>query len=338
MAKATLQSESKDNPPSAKKIIKRISDVFLTVILLTAIITAVYIFQNKKTNGQVQIAGYRLYVVLSGSMSPTFDTGSAVIVRSIDPKDIVTGDIITFMGATNTGKTITHRIIAIDSTGGELSFTTKGDANNTADSSPLYPEDVIGKVQFSIPHIGYFLEFSKTKEGIYFLIILPSIVIILLEARNVFVLLSEKKRKKAMAAKAAKLEGPKTETDAGALRPSEPIKVIEEAIASHSAAEERAFAANPSRTDEPEKWLAPPAQSSVITKKETPTDSAAKIAQDLLFEAQMRSTQKTYQAQVESEKTVQELQHRLDSLYREEGELDRIIRQKTDQIIGRLKQ
>jgi signal peptidase len=233
MATATSQTENKDNRSSARKIFKKIVDVFFTIVLLVAIITAVYIFQNKKTNGQVQIAGYQVYVVLSGSMSPTFDTGSIVIVKNIDPKDIAVNDIITFMGATGTGKTITHRVIEINTEDG-LTFTTKGDANNVADSLELYPESVIGKVQTSVPYIGYFLEFSKTQAGLYFLIVLPSLIIILLEIRNIVAYLSERKKAKRRALLKAVAVAPTTEDPDNDERKDSQMRMIQEAIHSNS--------------------------------------------------------------------------------------------------------
>jgi len=41
------------------------------------------------------------------------------------------------------------------STGGELSLTTKGDNNGTADEAAILPEQIQGTVWYSVPWIGY---------------------------------------------------------------------------------------------------------------------------------------------------------------------------------------
>lgn len=99
---------------------------------------------------------YQPIAVLSGSMSPTFNRGDAVVVRKLtdaEKQELKEGDIIQFISGT---RYVVHRIYDItnDEYGNKL-FITKGDNNNTIDSGTVSLDRVIGKVSFVIPLIGY---------------------------------------------------------------------------------------------------------------------------------------------------------------------------------------
>ena len=99
---------------------------------------------------------YQPIAVLSGSMSPTFNRGDAVIINKLTTREkgeLKKGDIIQFVSGT---KYVVHRIVGItnDNYGNKL-FITKGDHNNTIDADKVALEDVKGKVSFVVPLIGY---------------------------------------------------------------------------------------------------------------------------------------------------------------------------------------
>ena len=99
---------------------------------------------------------YQPIAVMSGSMSPTFNRGDAVVINKLNNKEkdeLKKGDIIQFVSGT---KYVVHRIVEItnDEFGNKL-FVTKGDHNNTIDANAVAFEDVIGKVSFVVPYIGY---------------------------------------------------------------------------------------------------------------------------------------------------------------------------------------
>lgn len=99
---------------------------------------------------------YQPIAVLSGSMSPTFDRGDAVVINKLTTKEkdeLKKGDIIQFVSG---NKYVVHRIVSItnDNYGNKL-FVTKGDHNNAIDMNKVSMEDVKGKVSFVIPLIGY---------------------------------------------------------------------------------------------------------------------------------------------------------------------------------------
>ena len=74
-----------------------------------------------------QLAGFHLFSVESGSMTPTYPVNSLVIVREVEPQMIEVGDVITFV-ANEDGMLVTHRVISVDPS--DKTFRTRGDANN----------------------------------------------------------------------------------------------------------------------------------------------------------------------------------------------------------------
>ena len=127
-----------------------------------------------------RIGSTHFLVVLSGSMSPTINMGDLVIVTPTDSQDIKVNDIIAFKDTDKKFPT-THRVIEITDQG----FKTKGDANEDPDSRIVKPNEVIGKVAFKIPYAGYFVHYARSKLGFLFLILIPGIVIIIAEIRNI---------------------------------------------------------------------------------------------------------------------------------------------------------
>jgi signal peptidase I len=100
---------------------------------------------------------YRVFVVHTGSMSPTIPSTSAVIVRLGDYK---VGQPISYY---EQGGVITHRLEAINADG---TITTKGDANTSED--PWHPRTsaIIGGVVASPAHLGYWLVYFKNPLGL----------------------------------------------------------------------------------------------------------------------------------------------------------------------------
>lgn len=112
------------------------------------------------------------YVVLSGSMEPEISSGDAVIVKSVDPADIESGDVITFVRA-GESTPVTHRVVEVVDTEEGLAFETKGDANDSPDPAPVPAENVTGEVWIVLPYVGYVVMFANTPRGMALLVGLP---------------------------------------------------------------------------------------------------------------------------------------------------------------------
>ncbi len=92
-------------------------------------------------------------VVLSGSMRPVIDAGDVIIIAKIPTDTIEVGDISQFRKPEKI--TIMHRVIEIQGTEEAKLFITKGDDNDEPDADPVIPKNVVGKVVFTVPKIGW---------------------------------------------------------------------------------------------------------------------------------------------------------------------------------------
>jgi signal peptidase len=102
-------------------------------------------------------AGYRVFIVSTGSMMPSISPNSVAIVERGVYR---VGQTISFMTASGV---VTHRLLERRADG---SLVTKGDANATADPGTVSPEDVIGGVIAAPPLMGYLLIYLKDPLGV----------------------------------------------------------------------------------------------------------------------------------------------------------------------------
>lgn len=155
------------------KTVKKIWNVITSIIVALAVILAFLLIG-------VRLVGLQVFTVLSGSMEPTFHTGSLIYVKKVDCSELETGDIITFMLSEDT--IATHRIAGVvpdedDPT--VLRFRTKGDANNAEDGSLVHFKNVIGSPVFTIPYLGYVANYIQHPPGLYISIAAGAILILL---------------------------------------------------------------------------------------------------------------------------------------------------------------
>jgi len=136
---------------------------------------------------------YKVMTVISGSMEPKIKMGSVVVVKPA--ADYKIGDIITFGPYSKTKSPTTHRIYDIKVEGGQPVYITKGDANNAPDTREVSQKDVIGKVLFDVPYLGYAVDFAKKPIGFSLIIIVPAAVVIYDEIRKIYKEAKRLKRK-----------------------------------------------------------------------------------------------------------------------------------------------
>ncbi len=117
-------------------------------------------------NGIANVFGYRVFSVTSGSLEPTIKIGDLVIVKSVDNSDeIKEDDIITFREGDNF---VTHRVVGVSTAEGKISYTTKGDNNNTKDDKSVLYASVEGKYVKHIANVGAII---IACQNIYFVIL-----------------------------------------------------------------------------------------------------------------------------------------------------------------------
>lgn len=201
MQKVKQQQNDASKTTTLKKFVGIIVNIGFILALALAVLVVFFMVQEKFTGGTSRIGGFRMYIVLSGSMEPLLHTGSMVFVNPVAAETVLENDIITFISPDDRDKLITHRVVSINRDE-QMSFVTRGDANDVNDSMSVPAADIIGKVSFDIPYIGYLMSFARTKAGLLFLIIIPALFIIILEMRKLFqyaVLLDREKEAKKQA-------------------------------------------------------------------------------------------------------------------------------------------
>ncbi|GAA0070295.1 signal peptidase I [Clostridium sardiniense] len=134
-------------------------------------IAIVFIFMVISILSNVGLFGYKFYDVLTGSMSPTINPGSLIVVKKIDDNEVKEGDIITFKGSSTSNLT-THRVVEVIEKDKNIKFQTKGDANDVLDPMLIDGNLLVGKVVFDIPYMGKVMSFINQYRVIIVVLII----------------------------------------------------------------------------------------------------------------------------------------------------------------------
>lgn len=135
----------------------------------------------------VRLVGLQPFVVLSGSMLPTYEVGSLIYVRSVDYKELKVGDPITYMISQDT--VVTHRIIEVlvdEEDPDTIRYFTQGDANDVPDGTSVHYKNIIGKPVFSVPYLGYVSNYIQNPPGTYVAIAAGALLIMLVFLPDLF--------------------------------------------------------------------------------------------------------------------------------------------------------
>lgn len=162
------------------KSLKKIWNVISTILVALVVILALLLVGAR-------VVGLQVFTVLSGSMEPTYHTGSLIYVKKVDPYTIEEGQPITFMLDEDT--IATHRVVGIvpdeeDPT--VIRFRTKGDANDAEDGSLVHYKNVIGTPIFSIPYLGYVADYIQHPPGMYIAISAGAVLLLLVFLPDIF--------------------------------------------------------------------------------------------------------------------------------------------------------
>jgi signal peptidase len=127
--------------------------------------------------------GLHRYVIVSGSMTGTYDRGSLVLDDVVPVASLRVGDVITYRPPPDAGvdHLVTHRIAAIQhDRNGRIAFRTKGDANPIADPWTFtLPNRGQARVRAGIPYVGFALAALSDRHVRLFVIALPAALIAL---------------------------------------------------------------------------------------------------------------------------------------------------------------
>ena len=173
-----------------KNIVKKIWNWITTVLVAVVVILALLLVGAR-------LVGLQIFTVLSGSMEPTYHVGSLIYVKDVDPYELESGDVITFMLDEDT--VATHRIMEVvpdESDSTIVRFKTKGDANEAIDGSLVHYKNVIGSPVFTIPQLGYVANYIQKPPGTYIAISAGAMLFLLVFLPDLFGSDDDKKQKK----------------------------------------------------------------------------------------------------------------------------------------------
>ena len=173
---------------SFRGIINFIKDVISWTIFILLLIIAVLLLYcviasyrySKKGRGYEPL--FSLYTIVSPSMEPNIKVYDVIIDLPIrDFRDVKVNDVITFKSESNISKgmTVTHRVTDIKKIAGRYYFTTKGDNNQSIDSSLVSQDSVLGKVKYRIPQLGRVQYFLSSRGGWLIVILIPAVIILI---------------------------------------------------------------------------------------------------------------------------------------------------------------
>ena len=186
VAPAGHRSRRKRKRHSAHPL-RAIWNVFTWSLMAVAVLAAIALVG-------VRLVGLKPFTVLSGSMEPTYKTGSIVYVKKINYQALAVGDPITFMLDENT--VATHRIVEVvpdEEEPGVVRYRTKGDNNDAADGGLVHCKNVIGMPVFTIPLLGYAAHYIQNPPGTYVVIAACALLVMLAFLPDLFADGEEKK-------------------------------------------------------------------------------------------------------------------------------------------------
>jgi signal peptidase I len=98
-----------------------------------------------------RLVGFQGHVVVSGSMEPRLSPGDVVLTRPVLPQDLQPGQVLLFPDPEGADRLVLHRLVSFDERG---DLVTRGDANQSNDSTHVPASTVIGEAQLRVPYVG----------------------------------------------------------------------------------------------------------------------------------------------------------------------------------------
>ena len=175
-----MESIKKETASGWHKVWGIIGIVLCVMLIPVLLVNVILIIKSYTHQEEVPaIGGYSPLIILTGSMEPAIATGDLIIVRTVQPQDVHTGDIIAFFDPDGSGTSVlTHRVTKIIQDGENLSFYTKGDANNTEDRNPVSADKLLGLYQTRYAGMGHVAMFMQTPAGLVICVAVPLILLV----------------------------------------------------------------------------------------------------------------------------------------------------------------
>jgi signal peptidase len=108
---------------------------------------------------------WRVLPVLSPSMRPAFDAGSAMVATRVPTGSVRAGDVIVYQAPVDDQPVVAHRVIKVVEAGTHPVVQTGGDANDGPDPwLARLQDETVWKVRGEVPRLGHALVFLHRPE------------------------------------------------------------------------------------------------------------------------------------------------------------------------------
>jgi len=147
---ATSRRKSGDAAPKRRITPASVGKFLNLLVLMIAVFVALVLIVVPRATG------CQTYTVLTNSMAPKFPPGTFLVMKPVDFAELKYGDVVTFQMYSARPDVETHRIVGFAATQeGEKTLITKGDNNGVNDAEPVRELQVIGKLFYAVPYVGY---------------------------------------------------------------------------------------------------------------------------------------------------------------------------------------
>lgn len=182
--KKGLQNQQTDKQEktntTGNKVLTVIGTVLCIILLPILIINLTLIAKSYLNEDEVpSLGGVFPMIVLTDSMYPEIAAGDLIICNTLEPEEVLVGDVISFFDPMGSGTSIvTHRVLEIVEEDGQLAYRTKGDNNNAEDQVLVPQKNLVGIYRSRIPGLGHVAMFMQTTPGLIVCVVCPVLVLV----------------------------------------------------------------------------------------------------------------------------------------------------------------
>lgn len=180
------------------KVLKYVFKGIQAIVYITLALFVLVIVLQRFSNNKLSFFNYRMFTVISESMTPKYNVGDILVSKETDPSKIKVGDVISYKGTSGSfkDKIITHQVTEINrNSNGKYVFHAKGLANIVED--PLvYEEQLYGVVVYKTKILSLIYKIIATPVGFLLFVFIPITITIGTEIIENRLEKEEEKRKK----------------------------------------------------------------------------------------------------------------------------------------------
>ncbi|MGB4033932.1 MAG: hypothetical protein WBM21_03730, partial [Christensenellales bacterium] len=167
---------------------RKILTIIIAVVLVFSFIAFVSLVVQVAGGKKPSVFGYRLYYILTDSMTPELQVNDVILSETINSKQeaknrIKEGDVVTYIAqfGIQKGLTITHKVVKgphYDEEIGKEVITTMGTKSGATPDPPVPLENIQAVMIKKLPILGGFYRFIMSTAGLLTIIILPMAIML----------------------------------------------------------------------------------------------------------------------------------------------------------------